>query len=175
MLARIKLFDSGFLAALLDEFRGAMRELLFELCDELETHYRRQAESCRLPVGLFRAVGHGLKPDDYSDWKVVGWIEELNDLLYLLDVREQLSRERDRNGFAEELLAECEGQFYEHAYLDELFPHGKPESIRLPGRLARLCRRLARRVIQDSLFLIPGLPCDWLAQVGKQLWSCSYG
>lgn len=174
MLAQIRLFDSGFLASLLDEFRASMRGLLFDLCDELKTSYRSSAESHRLPVSLFQAVGAGLKLDDYSNWKVVGWIEELNDLLYFLDVYEQLSRERDRSGFAEELLAECEEQFYEHTYLDELFPHGEPEPHRLAGRLVHLCRRLARHVTQDSMFLIPGLPCDWLARDGKQRWSCPY-
>ncbi|MGH9785002.1 MAG: aKG-HExxH-type peptide beta-hydroxylase [Terriglobia bacterium] len=31
--------------------------------------------------------------------------------------------------------------------------------------------RLAQQVIQESLFLVPGLPCDWLEQTGRQHWS----
>ena len=96
MLPQMKLFDSAFLSSLVQEFRASMRELLFDLCDDLRTHYQRPAAALRLPVDHVRFVGNSLKLEDYSNWKVVGWIEELNDLAYFLDVREQFRRERDR-------------------------------------------------------------------------------
>lgn len=134
-----------------------MRGLLDDLCDELERDARRQARTFKLSAGHVRTVGHALKLEDYSNWKVVGWIEELNDLVYFLDVRRQLQRERDRTAFAESFLAACEEQFYEHAYLDELFPRRKPEPARLPGRVTALCARLARSVMRESRVLAPGL------------------
>jgi len=147
-----------------------MRNLLDELCDDLEKHYPGPATALRLPVAYFRLVGRSLKQQDYSDWKVVGWIEKLNDLVYFIDLREQLLCERNPSQFAAELLAECEEQFYENSYLDELFPRGEPELAWLARRLSRLCVRLAQQVIQESLCLVPGLPCVWLEQTGRQQW-----
>jgi len=167
----VKLFDSTFLSSLTHEFRKSMRNLLDELCDELEKHYPDPAAALRLPVAYFRLVGQSLRQEDYSGWKGVGWIEELNDLVYFIDLREQLRREKRPRQFAKGLLAECEEQFYENSYLDELFPRGEPESAWLARRLSRLCVRLAQQVIQESLFLVPGLPCDWLEQTGRQHWS----
>jgi len=157
------LFDPGFLSSLLQEFRASMRGLLFDLCEDLHAHYPRPAAALRLPVDLVRTVGDSLKPEEYSNWKVVGWIEELNELVYFLDVREQLRRERNRQAFAEAFLEECEQQLYENAYLEELFPNRRPEPAKLPARLSSLCARLAWSVTQESLTLLPWLPssrCD---------------
>ena len=155
------LFDESALAALQDEFRSSMRRLLFDLCGELDTRYRDQARVFHLSPEYFRAVGQALKPEQFSHWKVVGWIEELNDLAYFLDVQRQLKRERSRAGFAESFLAACDEQFYEHTYLDELFPNRKPEPARLAARLSSLCSRLAKSVTQESMFLVLGLPSSW--------------
>jgi hypothetical protein len=160
----LPLFDDSALAALQDEFRSSMRRLLFDLCDELDTRYRDQARALHLAPDYFRAVGQALKPEHFSHWKVVGWIEELNDLVYFLDVRRQLSKERSRTGFAESFLASCTEQFYEHTYLDELFPDRKPDPARLPARLSSLCTRLARSIAQESMFLVLGLPSSWFEQ-----------
>ena len=168
MLPQMKLFDSAFLSSLVQEFRASMRELLFDLCDDLRTHYQRPAAALRLPVDHVRFVGNSLKLEDYSNWKVVGWIEELNDLAYFLDVREQFRRERDRRGFADAFLEECEEQFYEHGYLDDLFPNRRPEPAKLPGRLSSLCARLARSITQESLFLVPGLLPSWRADTKRK-------
>lgn len=154
---RLPLFDETALASLQEEFRASMRGLLFDLCDELERDYRRQARTFGLPADHVRRVGHALKPEDYSNWKVVGWIEELNDLVYFLDVLGQLQRERNRTAFAESFLVACEEQFYEHTYLDELFPKRKPEPARLRDRVSALCARLARSMIRESRVLAPGL------------------
>jgi HEXXH motif-containing protein len=167
MAPHLKLFDSAVLSSLMDEFRSSMRTLLRDLCDDLETHYRRPVASLRLPVDYFRFVGDSLKPDDYSTWKVVGWIEELNDLLYFIDLHKQLLAERHPRAFAADLMAECQEKFYENSYQDDIFPRGKPEPAGLAPRLSRLCARLARQVTQESLFLVPGLPCLWLAQTRK--------
>ena len=148
-----------------------MRNLLDELCDDLEEHYPGPAAALRLPVAYFRLVGRSLRQEDYFGWKVVGWIEEVNDLVYFIDLREQLLCERNPSQFAAELLAECEEQFYENSYLDELFPRGEPESAWIERRLSRLCGRLAQQVIQESLCLVPGLPCVWLEQEGKRTWT----
>ncbi|MBI4401149.1 MAG: hypothetical protein HY581_05920 [Nitrospirae bacterium] len=171
MQAQMKLFDSDFLSSLMREFRASMRDLLFDLCDDLEAHYRGPAAALRLPVGFFRCVGESLKPEDYSGWKAVGWIELLNDLVYFIDLLEQLRRERHPHEFAAELFDQCEEQFYEHSYLDELFPRGEPEPLRLARRLSGLCRRLASQATQESLFLVPALPCVWLARTRGRLWT----
>lgn len=160
----LPLFDDSALAALQDAFRSSMRRLLFDLCDELAKRYRDQTRGLHLAPDYFHAVGQALKPEHFSHWKVVGWIEELNDLVYFLDVQRQLKRERSRAGFAESFLAACDEQFYEHSYLDELFPNRKPETAKLLARLARLCARLARSVTQESMFLVLGLPSSWFEQ-----------
>jgi len=169
MMPRLKLFDVPVLSSLRDEFRSSIRVLLYDLCDDLEGHYRRSVTALRLPLDFFRFLGDSLKPDDYSNWKVVGWIEELNDLLYFIDLREQLLLERHPRDFAADLLAECQEKFYENSYQEEIFPRGKPEPAGLGGRLSRLCARLARQVTQESLFLVPGLPCRWLAEVNRNV------
>jgi hypothetical protein len=161
---RLPLFDDTALAALQGEFRSSMRRLLFDLCDELDRRYHDQARAFHLSLEYFRAVGQALGPEHFSHWKVVGWIEELNDLVYFLDVQRQLKKERSRSGFAESFLAACDEQFYEHTYLDELFPNRKPEPGKLPARLAALCARLAKSVTQESMFLVLGLPSSWFEQ-----------
>jgi HEXXH motif-containing protein len=163
-------FDPHVLSGLLREFRLSVRGLLFELCDDLEAQYRQSVEALRLPLSYFRFVGNSLKPEDFSHWKVVGWIEELNDLQYFIDLRDQLARERRLRDFAEQLFEECEEKFYENSYQDELFPDGVPTANGLARRLSRLCARLARQVTQESLFLVPALPCRWLAESGARAW-----
>ena len=148
-----------------------MRNLLGELCDDLDRQYRPAAMRLRLPLDFFRLVGASLKPEDYSGWKAVGWIEELNDLLYFVDLSEQLARERTPRAFAGQLFEECQEKFYENSYREELFPAGVPGSPGLQGRLSRLCRRLAGQVTQESLFLVPGLPCLWLAHRRLRTWT----
>ena len=138
-----------------------MRALLFDLCGELDGRYQNQARALRLVPDHFRAVGQALRPEHFSHWKVVGWIEELNDLVYFLDVKRQLKKERARGEFAESFLESCTEQFYEHTYLDELFPNRKPEPGRLSPRLSVLCGRLANSVTQESMFLVLGLPSSW--------------
>ncbi len=167
------LFDPEFLTSLLREFRGSMRDLLFDLCDELEGPYRRPAGKLGLQPAFGRFVGGSLKLEDYSGWKVVGWIELLNDLVYFIDLREQLRRERDHAHFASDLYVECEEKFYENSYVEELFPRGEPTAGGLERRLSDLCVRLAEQWTQESLFLVPGLPCAWLAREWRRLWTVS--
>ena len=174
MRGTIPIFEPQFLSSLLDEFRRTMRGLLFDLCEDLQTNYSHALAAMNLPVAYFRLLGRSLRVEDYSNWKVVGWIEELNDLVYFIDLQRQLRREsggRPTRGFAEALLAECKSQFYEHHYFDELFPNGQLEQERLGKRLSSLCARLAKRVIQESLFMVPGLPCQWLVQTRKRSWT----
>ncbi|MGH7166331.1 MAG: hypothetical protein ACREIS_12495, partial [Nitrospiraceae bacterium] len=165
------LFDPSLLTSLLREFRRSMRDLLSDLCDELEGPYRRQAAALGLQPAFGRFVGGSLELKDYSGWKVVGWIELLNDLVYFLDLREQLRRDRDRGAFAADLFVQCEEQFYENSYVEELFPPGEPTAAGLERRLSDLCARLAQEWTQESLFLVPGLPCVWLAREGRRIWT----
>lgn len=171
MLAQFRLFDRPFLDSLVGELRASMRALLFDLCHDLEEMAPRSTVASRLPVDYFHRVAVALKPEDFSHWKVVGWIEGLNDLVYFADVHEQLRREADPRGFAEAFFAACEEQFYENSYLDELFPRGEPEHRGLLSRLAVLCRRLGDDATNDALFLVPGLSCTWLVETGRRRWS----
>jgi hypothetical protein len=145
----------GLVASLVLELRRSMRRLLFDLCDELASRSPAAGRLLQLPVGYVHQVGRALRSEDYSNWKVVGWIEELNDLAYFLDVGKQLRRERDRPGFAASFLIACERQFYENSYLDELFPNRRPEPAKLPARVSALCARLARSVVRESSVLAP--------------------
>lgn len=151
-----------------------MRRLLFDLCDELDKIYRRPVRALRVPVGFFREVGQVLKRESFGGWKVVGWIEGLNDLVYFLDLQEQLRRERDPRGFAEQFAAECAEKFYEHSYRDDLFPSGEPDPAGLARRLDDLCVRLVRQATQEALFLEPGLPCGWAARTDRTAWVVPY-
>ena len=174
MPTRFPLFHAPFLSSLLEEFRAAMRRLLTDLCDELDGPYRQSSRSLRVPTAFMRVVGASLAREEFSNWKVVGWIEELNDLVYLLDVREQLRRESDSRGFVEAFYAACESQFYEHGYLEELFPDGRSTSATLARRLNGLCGRLARQVTRESIFLVPGLPCRWVEETAQRPWSVPF-
>ncbi|TAJ08561.1 MAG: hypothetical protein EPO61_10770 [Nitrospirae bacterium] len=164
MVAQTQWFDAAYLATLVGELQTSMRRLLFDLCDDLERHYRRRAQALQLPLDYFRFVGSRLKREDFSTGKVVGWIEELNDLLYFIDLQQQFRQDRDRRAFVEQFALECQEKFFEHSYREELFPSGAPNAVGLDRRLERLCTRLARQVVQESLFLVPGLPCLWLAR-----------
>ncbi|GKS59135.1 hypothetical protein YTPLAS18_26620 [Nitrospira sp.] len=147
-----------------------MRTLLGDLCDELESRNAGPRAPHTLPVAYLRLLGRTLEFHDFDHWKVVGWIENLNDLVYFVDVRRQLAQERDVPEFSEQLLAECAKRLYENSYLDDLFPRRAPDPDRLAGRLDRLCRRLSREILQESLWLAPGLPCRWLSETGRRLW-----
>ena len=174
MLTHLPLFDAPFLSSLLQELRTTMRHLLTGLCDELAGPYRQSSQRLRIPIEFLRAVGASLPYEKFSNWKVAGWIEELNDLVYLLDVREQFRRESDRRGFVESFYAACESQFYEHGYLEELFPEGRSASIALASRLDRLCGKLARQVTREAIFLVPGLPPRWVSETAQRPWSVPF-
>ncbi|MGE3976533.1 MAG: HEXXH motif-containing putative peptide modification protein [Nitrospira sp.] len=151
------LLDLQQLAQLRDEFRLSMRRLFVDLCREMHADHADLARELGLPVGFFDSLHSSLKPGAYSNWKVVGWIETLNDLVYLLDVVRQLKSEQDRLEFAQQLLDECQEKFFEHGYLDDLFPTGQPHARGLEKRLFTLCRRLAQELTQESLWFDPAL------------------
>ena len=165
------LFDARFLEGLMSEFRRSMHGLLKDLCRDFERNYAEAAHILRLPIEWFRAIERSLTPAELSNWKVVGWIESLNDLLYFVDILGQVRQERSRRDIAEQLRAEFKEKFYEHGYADEIFPHGTPEPRLLRSRLTALCQRLAREVTQESVCLAPRLACEWVAkQRGKKVW-----
>lgn len=167
------LLTHRFIVPILGEFRRAMRRLLFDLCEEFEQEHRRSTTRFRLPLPFFRMVGNALHPKAFSHWKVVGWIEDVNDLLFFVDVFEQTSRERQgrvSQEFIEQVFSHCEQQFYEHNYLDDLFPTGTPQGKGFTSRLTMLCSRLAQQVTQESLLLVEGLFGDWMS---TQQFSCT--
>jgi len=165
------LMDAEFLKRLTVEFRGSMRNLLKDLCRDFERNYAESAEALHLPLEWFRAIERSLAPAEFGNWKVVGWIESLNDLLYFVDILCQVRQERSRGDIAEQLRVEFKEKFYEHGYADEIFPHGTPEPRRLLARLTGLCWRLARDVTQESVCLAPHLACQWVAmQHPEQVW-----
>ena len=176
----IRLFDPDRAGSLVAELRITMRRLLAEVCLDFEQQHATATDRYRLPIPFFREVGRAFPLEYFSTWKVVGWIEELNDLLYFVDVEEQLTREKRRRpsaDFLAELFEECEEKFYEHAYATDLFPSGQPEGTGFGGRLQRLCRRLAAQVVQESLFLCPGAPSRWLGETPQSSWTvrCEFG
>lgn len=169
----MSLFDAQALTRLQAEFRQSMRDLLIGLCRDIERHYAGVAAGLDLPVDYFRFLAHRLGGAACSNWKVVGWIEALNDLVYFLDLLAQVRKERDQRSFAEQLFAECEQQFFENSYLNELFPLERAQARGLPGRLRRLCMRLAREVTQESLFFDPGWALEWMNRNRRRSWIVS--
>ncbi|WHZ25623.1 MAG: hypothetical protein OJF51_000418 [Nitrospira sp.] len=158
------LLNSQRLAQLQDELRFSMRRLFVDLCREVHADHADLAEELGIPTDFFDRLRSSLKLRVYSNWKVVGWIETLNDLVYLLDVLRQLKSEQDRPEFAVQLLDDCQEKFFEHGYLDELFPSGQPHVMGLEKRLFRLCRKLAQELVQESLWFDQALPVKWCHQ-----------
>lgn len=169
----MSLLDAARLSRLQIEFRQSMRLLLLGLCRDVERHYAELADRFDLPVDYFRFLAHTLDRTAYSNWKVVGWIEALNDLVFFLDLLAQIRHERDQQGFAEQLFEEGQEHFFENSYLDDLFPHGRPQARGLTGRLQWLCMRLAIDITQESLFLDPRQALEWMKRQGRCSWTVS--
>ena len=169
----MSLLDTSALERLQGEFRQSMRTLLTDLCLDIESQYLTLAERLDLPVAYFRFLSQSLDRAAYSNWKVVGWIEALNDLVYFLDLLQQIRKERDQRTFAEELFAECEHKFFENSYLDELFPEGRAKAKGLGMRLQWLCMKLARDLTQESLFFDPRWAIQWRKRQGLSRWEIS--
>ena len=165
------LIDAPALSRLQEEFRKSMRTLLAALCRDIEGHYAHSAKRFALPLDYFWYLARTLDRSAFSNWKLVGWIEALNDLVYFLDLLSQIRHERDQRGFAEQLFAECEEKFFEHTYLDELFPFGRAQQRGLGERLERLCKRLAFEIIQESMCLEPRRTFEWIRQAGRHSWK----
>jgi len=169
----MSLLNTARLGRLQIEFRQSMRSLLLGLCRDIARHYGDLADQLDLPVDYFRFLAQRLDRTVYSNWKVVGWIEALNDLVYFLDLLMQIRHDRDQRGFAEQLFAECEEHFFENSYLDELFPRGRAHSRGLVGRLQWLCKRLSFEITQESLFFDPQRALEWVNRQGRHSWSVS--
>jgi len=167
------LFDAGALSGLQSEFRRSMKRLLLDLCRELAADYAQLSNRFGLPADYFHFVAQSFEDHAFCNWKVVGWIETLNDLVYFLDLLQQVGRERDPRDFAEQLFAECEQKFFENSYLDELFPQGHRQPKRLSARLQWLCARLAREVTQESVFFGPCWAIQWSKRQGLDPWEVS--
>ena len=165
------LLDAPLLARLQEEFRLSMRRLLDDLCLELESQYADVAKSLGLPVAYFRFLRQFLDRDSYAHWKVVGWIEALNDLVYFIDLLQQIREEQSPREFSAQLFAECQEKFFENSYLDDLFPRGMSQASGLARRLNELCTRLSQELTQESLSLVPGLPMLWCSSHNILSWA----
>src|SRR5207344_542069 len=165
------LLDVPLLARLQEEFRLSMKRLLGDLCLDLENQYADVAKSLALPVAYFRFLGQALERDAYAHWKVVGWIEVLNDLVYFIDLLQQIRVEQNPREFAAQLFAECEEKFFENSYLDDLFPRGVSQASGLERRLNELCARLTQELTQESLCLVPELPMLWCTSRKIPSWT----
>lgn len=165
------LLDAPWLARLQEEFRLSMRRLLDDLCLELESQYADVAKSLALPVAYFRFLRQSLEQDSYAHWKVVGWIETLNDLVYFIDLLQQIREEQSPREFSAQLFAECQEKFFENSYLEDLFPRGIAQASGLERRLHELCIRLAQEITQESLGLVPGLPMRWCSSHNILSWA----
>lgn len=165
------LFDLAPLVRLQSEFQESVKMLVLALCRDLDTEYAELAVAMGLPIDYFRSLAHLFPVDAYSNWKVVGWIESLNDLVYFLDLLYQVQRERDLRSFAQHLFAECEEKFFENSYLDELFPSGRPQANGIEKRLRWLCMRLAREINQEALWFDPRHAMTWNGRRGIQTWK----
>jgi HEXXH motif-containing protein len=165
------LLDRQPIIQLKNEFRLSMRRLLVDLCRELHADHADLTRELNVPTGFFDSLHSSLKSEAYSNWKVVGWIETLNDLVYLLDVLKQLKVEQNRSDFAIQLFDECQEKFFEHGYLDDLFPAGQPQANGLENRLLSLCRRLAQELTQESLWFDPFVPVKWCRQQKIGRWD----
>ena len=159
------------LIRLTEEFRLSMRRLLQDLSRELQADYPILLSRFTLPASLFQLVGQSLKIEAYSNWKVVGWIEAVNDLTYFLDILQQWEKEQTRGEFTEQFFTECQDKFFENSYLADLFPSGRPQVSGLGKRLTRLCQRLAQEVTQEALFFDPALAVKWCRQRGLRGWD----
>jgi len=165
------LLDVPMLACLQEEFRLSMKRLLGDLCLDLENHYADVAKSLALPVAYFRFLGQAFERDAFAHWKVVGWIEALNDLVYFIDLLQQIREEQHPREFASQLFAECQEKFFENSYMDDLFPRGVLQPAGLARRLNELCVRLIQELTQESLCLVPGLPMLWCASRKIPSWT----
>ena len=165
------LLDVPLLVRLQEEFRLSMRRLLDDLCLDLESQYADVAKSLALPVAYFRFVRQSVERDAYAHWKVVGWIETLNDLVYFIDLLQQIREEQSPREFAAQLFGECQEKFFENSYLDDLFPRGVSQASGLERRLHELCTRLAQELTQESLCLVPALPMLWCASHKIGSWA----
>ena len=167
------LLELPLLTRLTDEFRLSMRRLLQDLCRELQADYPDLASRYDLPVGLFQLLSRSLTVESYSNWKVAGWIESLNDLVYFLDIIQQWEREPDRAEYTQQLFTECQEKFFENSYLHDLFPLGRPRAAGLEKRLTSLCRRLAHELTEESILFEPALAVKWCRQRGLSRWEAS--
>lgn len=148
-----------------------MRRLLTDLCRELHADHSDLAREWGLPTGFIYRLCPRFSLEAYSNWKVVGWIETLNDFVYFLDVLKQWEREQDRVEFTEQLFDECREKFFEHGYCDDLFPSGKARVSGLEKRLSDLCRSLVRESTQESLWFDPAVSVTWCRQRKLARWE----
>lgn len=129
------LFDSPSLIALNLELRLSMRKLLQDLCRELQDDYADLVSQLAFPTDYLQFLSRTVNAEDLSNWKVVGWIESLNDFVYFLDIWQQWRGESDRREFAEQLFAECQENFRKQ--LSRRAVSQRQAAYQRPGRAAR--------------------------------------
>jgi HEXXH motif-containing protein len=167
----MRVLDRQQLAGLQAEFRLSMRRLLKDLCGELHGDYADLAQEFGIRTSFLDLLASAIPSGAYANWKVVGWIESINDLLYMLDILKQWRDERHRAEFAAQFFDECQDKFFEHGYLDDLFPAGRPQTAGLEQRLTALCERLTQEVTQESLWFDPALSVQWCLKTRTAQWN----
>jgi HEXXH motif-containing protein len=167
----MRLLDPRPLVRLRDELRQSMRHLLTDLCRELHADHADLAHKWGLPTGFFDRLHSRFSLEVYSNWKVVGWIETLNDFVYFLDVLKQWRLEQDRAEFVAQLFDECQEKFFEHGYFEDLFPTGNAQVSGLEKRLFDLCRSLVSELTQESLWFDPAVSVMWCRQQKLARWE----
>lgn len=167
----MRLLDPQPLVRWRDEFRHSMRRLLIGLCRELHADYADLAHEWGIPTDFFDRLRSRFALEAYSNWRVVGWIETLNDLVYFLDVLKQWRMEQNRAEFTAQLFDECQEKFFEHGYVDDLFPTGTARVNGFEKRLSDLCRTLARESTQESLWFDPAVSVTWCRQRKLVRWE----
>ncbi len=148
-----------------------MRRLLTDLCRELHADHTDLAHEWGIPTGFFDRLRSRFSLEAYSNWKVIGWIETFNDLVYFLDVLKQWRLEQDRAEFTAQLSEECQEKFFEHGYVDDLFPTGNAQASGFEQRLSDLCRSLARELTQESLWFDPAVSVMWCRRQRPARWE----
>jgi hypothetical protein len=73
--------DARMLERVMEAFQRSMRGLLKDVCRDFAQNYADAVCTFELPIDWFLSLGRSFTQAEYSNWKVVGWIESLNDLL----------------------------------------------------------------------------------------------
>ena len=148
--------DARMLERLMEEFRRSMQGLLEEVCRDFTKNYADTVCTFEFADRLVPVARAVFPASRFSNWKVVGWIESLNDLLYFVDIVTQVRQERSRRDIAEQLRAEFREKFTS-TVCRWIFPtanRSRDSFWAVNGALSPA----GSEITQESMCLAPGLP-----------------